>query len=85
MIVRRGFPAPPSFALSRLRDAPDRHLYDVIANGYGAMLPYADRVDASDRWAIVAYVRRLQHDVLPVAPAPVASAGAASRTTARVR
>ena len=31
-------------------------------HGYGVMRPYADRVDASDRWAIVAAVRRLQAD-----------------------
>jgi mono/diheme cytochrome c family protein len=59
-VVRRGFPAPPSFHLARLRDAPDRHFYDVITQGYGVMYPYADRVTPADRWAIVAYVRALQ-------------------------
>ncbi len=78
LVVRRGFPAPPSFAIARLRDAPDRHLYDVIGNGYGVMRPYADRVDASDRWAIVAYVRHLQHDVLPADRTPVAGVAASS-------
>ena len=76
MVVHRGFPAPPSFAITRLRDAPDRHLYDVIGNGYGVMRPYADRVDAKDRWAIVAYVRHLQRDVLPADRAPAASVAA---------
>lgn len=73
LIVQRGFPAPPSYAVARLRDAPDRHFYDVITRGYGVMRPYGDRVDAVDRWAIVAYVRHLQHDVLP-APSAAASA-----------
>ena len=32
----------------------------MITNGYGAMYPYADRIDPHDRWAIVAYIRALQ-------------------------
>ena len=59
-VVRRGFPHPPSYHEQRLRDAPDRHFYDVISNGYGIMHPYADRVAPPDRWAIVAYIRALQ-------------------------
>jgi mono/diheme cytochrome c family protein len=60
MIARRGFPAPPSYHIPRLRDAPDSHFYDVITNGYGVMYPYADRIAPHDRWAIVAYIRALQ-------------------------
>jgi mono/diheme cytochrome c family protein len=60
MIVERGFPAPPSYYIDRLEKAPIQHFYDVITNGYGAMYSYADRVDAADRWAIVAYIRALQ-------------------------
>ena len=44
MIARRGFPAPPSYHIPRLRDAPDSHFYDAITNGYGVMYPYADRI-----------------------------------------
>jgi mono/diheme cytochrome c family protein len=60
LVVRRGFPAPPTFHQPRLRDAPDRHIYDVITHGYGVMAPYADRVEPADRWAIVAFIRALQ-------------------------
>jgi hypothetical protein len=60
MIVRRGFPHPPSFHQAVLRRAPDSHFYDVITNGYGAMYSYAARVPPADRWAIVAYIRALQ-------------------------
>lgn len=59
-IVRRGFPAPPSYHIDRLRQAPDRHFYDVISDGYGVMHAYGDRIDPSDRWAIVAFIRALQ-------------------------
>ncbi len=61
MIVQRGFPAPPSYHQDALRNAPDRHFYDVITNGYGAMYSYAARVPPADRWAIVAYIRALQY------------------------
>ncbi|MGH6725187.1 MAG: c-type cytochrome [Pseudolabrys sp.] len=60
IIVHRGFPAPPSYHEARLLAAPASHFFDVITHGYGAMYPYADRVDPHDRWAIVAYIRALQ-------------------------
>ena len=60
LVVRRGFPAPPTYHQDRLRNAPDRHIYDVIRNGYGVMAPYGDRVEPADRWAIVAFIRALQ-------------------------
>ena len=60
MIVRRGFPEPPSYHSDRLRGATDQHFYDVISNGYGAMFSYGPRVAPHDRWAIIAYIRALQ-------------------------
>ncbi len=60
MIVQRGFPPPPSLHEQRLRDAPVGHFFDVMTNGYGVMYPYASRVSAEDRWAIIAYIRALQ-------------------------
>jgi mono/diheme cytochrome c family protein len=60
MIVERGFPAPPSYHIDRLRQAPTQHFYDVITQGYGAMYSYAARVPPRDRWAIAAYIRALQ-------------------------
>ncbi len=61
MIVRRGFKQPPSYHIDRLRKAPVGHFYDVISNGYGAMLNYAAQVQPRDRWAIIAYIRALQY------------------------
>lgn len=71
VVVRHGFPAPPSYHQDALRQAPDRHFYDVITNGYGAMYSYAARVPPADRWAIVAYIRALQVSrTVPVASLP---------------
>jgi mono/diheme cytochrome c family protein len=60
MIVRRGFPKPPTLHIERLREAPVGHFFDIATNGLGAMPSYAGRIDVDDRWAIVAYVRALQ-------------------------
>jgi cytochrome c553 len=59
-IVQRGFIAPSSYHLDRLRSERDGYFYDVITNGKGAMYSYASRVAPQDRWAIVAYIRALQ-------------------------
>jgi mono/diheme cytochrome c family protein len=77
IVVRRGFPAPPSYHDDRLRQTPDGHLFDVMTRGYGAMLPYADRLSPRDRWSIVAYIRALQrsqHASLADVPAEVRDA-----------
>jgi len=60
MVVRRGFRAPPSLHVDRLRQAPAGHFFDVITNGFGAMPDYRDQVPVRDRWAIIAYIRALQ-------------------------
>ena len=60
IVVRRGFPPPPSYHDDRLRQAPDGYLYDVITRGHGVMLPFADRLTVDERWAVVAYIRALQ-------------------------
>jgi len=61
MIVQRGFKQPPSYHIDRLRNAAVGHYFDVISNGYGAMLNYSQQVQVRDRWAIVAYIRALQY------------------------
>jgi len=60
MVVRRGFPQPPTYHDDRLRNAPDGHFFDVMTSGWGKMNSYASQVPAADRWAIVAYIRALQ-------------------------
>lgn len=60
MIVRRGYPQPPTYHDDRLRGAPVGHFYDVITNGWGQMNGYKSQIPVADRWAIVAYIRALQ-------------------------
>jgi hypothetical protein len=67
MIVRRGFPKPPSYNDDRLRNAPVGHFFDVASNGWGKMSGYSAQVSVNDRWAIVAYIRALQISQNPTA------------------
>jgi mono/diheme cytochrome c family protein len=60
MVVRRGFPAPPSLHEPRLRAAAVGHFFNVMTNGYGMMYSYGDRLDEQERWAVAAYIRALQ-------------------------
>ncbi|HSF33440.1 MAG TPA: cytochrome c [Candidatus Tectomicrobia bacterium] len=60
VVVRRGFRRPSSFHIARLREAPIGYFYEVITNGFGAMMDYAAQVTPHDRWAIAAYIRALQ-------------------------
>lgn len=60
MIAMRGMKHPPTYHQDRLRQVTNGYLYDVITNGFGAMLSYSAQIPPRDRWAIVAYVRALQ-------------------------
>ena len=72
MVVRGGFPQPPSYHIDRLRGAPVGHFFNVITNGSGKMPSYAAQVPPEDRWAIAAYIQALQlsqHAVVSELPA----------------
>lgn len=60
VIVQRGYRAPSSFHVDRLRQSPPGYFFDVITRGFGAMPDYAAQISTRDRWLIVAYVRALQ-------------------------
>ena len=60
MIVQRGLKHPPSYHEPRLKQQPLSYFYDVMTNGFGAMLNYKAQVAPADRWAIAAYIRALQ-------------------------
>ncbi len=60
MIVKRGYRAPPSYHIERLRSAPPGYFFQVITRGFGLMPDYAQQVSPEDRWAIIGYIRALQ-------------------------
>jgi mono/diheme cytochrome c family protein len=59
-IVERGYTAPPSYHIERLRSVPVGYLFAVISEGYGSMPSYKAQVPVRDRWAIAGYLRALQ-------------------------
>ena len=44
----------------RIRNMPDGKLFDVISNGAGLMPAYRFPISPRDRWAIIAYLRKLE-------------------------
>ena len=44
----------------RLIKMADGEIFNTISNGKNLMLPYADKLEPRDRWAVIAYVRALQ-------------------------
>ncbi len=55
-----GMAAVAKFHDERIIKMGDGEIYNTIANGKNLMLPYGDKLDPQDRWAVVAYVRALQ-------------------------
>jgi mono/diheme cytochrome c family protein len=49
----------------------DGQIFEVITNGFGLMPSYRYPLSPADRWAIVAYVRRLQAERAPAQPTAV--------------
>lgn len=82
MIVRRGYPQPPTYHDDRLRNAPDGHFFDVMTNGWGKMNSYAHQIPVADRWAIVAYIRALQVSQNPNANTTMTANQATNTNTA---
>jgi mono/diheme cytochrome c family protein len=52
----------PSFHDEQRRGYSDGRVFDIITHGSGLMQGYAWPIPPEDRWAIVAYVRRLQQE-----------------------
>ncbi len=68
IVVQRGFTKPPSYYSRELLACPDATIYNAMANGYGAMYSFNDRLPPDDRWAVTAYIRALQQSATRAAP-----------------
>lgn len=51
---------PPSLRTPVVAALPDQLIYTVIVNGFGRMPPYAAQLTERERWAVIAWLRRLQ-------------------------
>jgi mono/diheme cytochrome c family protein len=63
------FKGVPSYSAGRVAELPAGHIYHVITNGRGRMMPHGSQVNPMERWKIVMYVQQLQGGE---APAPAA-------------
>ena len=55
-----GMTATASLHDPRIVKMPDGEIFNTITMGKNTMMPYADKLEPSDRWAVIAYVRALQ-------------------------
>lgn len=61
----------PSLLTPKAMAYSDGYLYSMIKYGRGNMFRYGDKLFRhEDRWAVVNYVRKLQHDAAPPPAAP---------------
>jgi mono/diheme cytochrome c family protein len=64
---------PPSLLSDAVIGYSDQRLFEVISGGYGMMPAYTYQLTVEDRWAVIHFVRALQHsqhvalDALPPA------------------
>lgn len=59
-LVGQKFKGVPSYTAGRVATLPGGHIFHVITNGRGRMMPHASQVDPKERWKIVMYVQQLQ-------------------------
>ena len=45
---------------ARIVQQTDGEIFNTITHGKNLMMPYGDRVEVPDRWAVIAYLRALQ-------------------------
>ena len=64
ILFQRGNVPTGNYHTEKILKYTDGEIFDVITNGRGLMSGYRWPIPASDRWAIVAYVRKLQRDRL---------------------
>lgn len=59
-LVGDKFKGVPNYTVGRYATLPAGHIYHVIKNGRGRMLPHGTQVNPEERWKIVMYVQQLQ-------------------------
>jgi predicted component of type VI protein secretion system len=77
ILFQRGNVPTASFHQEKIINYPDGQIFDVITNGFGMMASYRWPVPASDRWAIIAYIREIERKRIETTTAASAAAPAA--------
>lgn len=69
-LVGQKFKGVPNFQTGRYATLPQGHIYHVITNGRGRMMPHGSIVNPEERWKISLYVQQLQNGGQPALPGP---------------
>lgn len=69
-LVGQKFKGVPNFQGGRYATLPQGHIYHVITNGRGRMMPHGSIVNPEERWKISLYVQQLQNGGQPALPGP---------------
>ena len=91
ILFQRGNVPTATFHQEKMLKYSDGQIFDIMTNGQGLMPAYRWPIPPADRWAIVAYVRRLQRDrqarnasaaapTIPPAPAAATASTSAKAT-----
>ncbi|WP_207435871.1 c-type cytochrome [Sabulibacter ruber] len=77
-LVGAKFKGVPNFTQGRYATLPDGHIFHVITNGRGRMMPHGTQVNPEERWRIAMYVRQLQKGITDASGADVSDTGSTS-------
>ncbi|MES2310328.1 MAG: cytochrome c [Verrucomicrobiota bacterium] len=61
IVTQYGLAGVANLTDDRIRTMADGEIFNTISKGKGQMMGYGGNVPVSDRWAIICYVRALQH------------------------
>jgi len=65
-IIAFGFAQPPDLLGEDISTSPNGDIFAAITNGFGKMYPYGYKVNYTERWAIIAYIRAIELTEGPV-------------------
>ncbi|MBC3541515.1 cytochrome c [Rufibacter sp. H-1] len=77
-LVGAKFKGVPNYTQGRYATLPVGHIYHVIVNGRGRMMPHGTQVNPQERWKIAMYVQQLQKGITDATGADAADTGSQS-------
>lgn len=80
-LVGEKFKGVPNFGQGRYAALPGGHIYHVITNGRGRMMPHGTQVNPEERWKIAMYVQQLQKGIVDVEEEPATESMASAATS----
>lgn len=60
IVTNYGWGGPANLHSDLFRDMPEGEIFNTITHGKNTMFAYGDKLEPTDRWAVIAYVRALQ-------------------------